>query len=63
MFTEDDILPVVECRSGFVVAGARKERKLAMLMEAGQAVPAPRPCGSSSELPTLVSVQAMLIPP
>lgn len=28
-----------------------------MLMEAGQAVPAPRPCGSSSELPTLVSVE------
>lgn len=57
MFTEDDILPVVDCWCGFVVAGASKERrKLAMLMEAGQAVPAPRPCGSSSELPTLVSV-------
>lgn len=39
-----------------MVAGAsKKERKLAMLMEVGQAVPAPRPCGSSSELPTLVS--------
>lgn len=29
MFTEDDILPVVECWSGFVVAGASKERKKA----------------------------------
>lgn len=60
MFTEDDILPVVECWAGFVVAGAskaKKERKLAMLMEAGQAVPAPRPWVSSSELPTLASVQ------
>lgn len=39
MFTEDDILPVVECWAGLVVAGASraKERKLAMLMEAGQA--------------------------
>lgn len=61
MFTEDDILPVVECWAGLVVAGARKERKLAMLMEAveaGRTVPAPRPCGSSSELRNLVSAQA-----
>lgn len=47
MFTEDDILPVVECWSGLVVAGASraKERKLAMLMEAGQAGACPAAMG------------------